>query len=281
MQRRQTVLVVLVTIVAAITGIVIFVALTSSETTIQTTPSQTRPSACRAGPPQGQTSEVETAKLIIEYNATDQDLGVHGAVDSDGWKTFCLFDPNGRPVLEIGPRGQLLNLGVASVFFESREPPESQFSLEDLAAAFPEGTYTVRGESFDGRALTGEATFTHDVPAAPEIRAPVLAEEAETAEAAAGVPLDGMVVTWDEVTETVDGGSVNITGYQVVVTKEVAEDPHGFSRPPIYDVHVPPTVTELSVATEFLEPDTVYELEVLALEESGNQTISVGFFKTA
>ncbi len=31
---------------------------------------------------------------------------------------------------------------------------------------------------------------------------------------------------------------------------------------------------------EFLEPDTVYELEVLALEESGNQTITVGFFMT-
>jgi hypothetical protein len=34
------------------------------------------------------------------------------------------------------------------------------------------------------------------------------------------------------------------------------------------------------VPAEFLEPNTVYELEVLALEGSGNQTISVGFFKT-
>ena len=35
------------------------------------------------------------------------------------------------------------------------------------------------------------------------------------------------------------------------------------------------------VPAEFLDADTVYELEVLALEVSGNQTISVGFFKTA
>jgi hypothetical protein len=280
MQRRQTVLIVLVAIVAAIAGIAIFVALTSSETTIQTTPSQTRPSACRAGPPQGQTSEVEAAKLIIEYNATDEDLGVHGALDADGWKTFCFFAPNGRAVLEVTPRGELLNLGMAAEFFESREPPSEEFSFADLEAAFPEGRYTVRGEAFNGRALTGEATFTHAVPAAPEITAPELVEEPEQAEAGAGVPVDGMVVTWSEVTETVDGGSVNITGYQVIVTKEEAEDPDGFSRP-VYDVHVPPTVTDLSVAPEFLEPDTVYELEVLALEESGNQTISVGFFKTA
>ena len=88
------------------------------------------------------------------------------------------------------------------------------------------------------------------------------------------------MIGWDRVTKTVAGGPVDITGYEVIVTKEVEDDPHGFSRP-TYDVHVPPTVNSLSVSREFLEADTVYELEVLALEESGNQTISVGFFKTA
>ncbi len=77
-----------------------------------------------------------------------------------------------------------------------------------------------------------------------------------------------------------DGGPVDITGYEVIVTKEDFNDPHGFSKP-IYDVHVLPTVNSLSVPVEFLEPGTVYELEVLALEVSGNQTISVGFFQTA
>ena len=281
MLRRQAVWVVLVAIVAAIAGIVTFVRFTSEEeTTIETTPSQNRPSACQAGPPQGEASEVEAAKLIIEYNATDEDLGVHGAVDSDGWKTLCFFDPSGRPVLEVDPRGQLFTLGVAAMFFESREPPEAQFSFDQLAAAFPEGTYTVRGEAFNGRALTGEAAFTHDVPAEPEITAPELVEEPEQAEGGAGLPVDGLTIKWNEVTETVDGGSVNMTGYQVIVTKEEAEDPHGFSRP-VYDVHLPPAVTQVSIAPEFLEPGTVYELEVLALEESGNQTISVGFFKIA
>ena len=280
MQQRQKVLIALLAIVAAVAGVAIVASLRGGDPRIEVTRSQNRSSSCRAGAPQGQTSEVEAAKLIIEYNATDEDIGVHGAVDADGWRTFCLFDPNGRPVLEIGPRGQLFSLGMAAVFFESREPPSSEFSFDDLAAAFPEGRYTVRGESFNGRALTGEATFTHDVPAAPEITAPELVEEPEEAEGGAGVPLEGLAVRWDEVTETVDGEPVEITGYQVIVTKEEAEDPHGFARP-VYDVHVPATVMELSVPAEFLEPDAVYELEVLALEESGNQTISVGFFKTA
>jgi hypothetical protein len=230
-------------------------------------------------PATGRSRRIATAKLIIEYNATDDDIGVHGAFDDDGWKRLCVFDPSGRPVLHVGPRGQLLDLTMAGIFFESREPPASEFSFADLKAAFPEGAYAVRGESFDGTILVGSATFTHDVPAAPTITAPTLAEDPKGTRGTA-VSLDGLVIDWDQVTETVDGGPVSITGYEVIVTKEEHDDAHGFSRP-IYDVHVPASVDRLPVPTEFLQPNTVYELEVLALEASGNQTISVGFFKTA
>jgi len=228
---------------------------------------------------QQQTTPIATAKLIIEYNFTDDDLGVHGAFDDHGWKTLCVFDPDGQAVLEVGPQGQLRDLTMAGIFFESREPPSSEFSFADLEATFPEGEYAVRAESFDGTILVGSATFTHDVPAPPTITSPEIAEEPRGAKKNP-VPLDDLVIAWDHVRNTVAGGPVDITGYEVIVTKEVEDDPNGFSRP-TYDVHVPATVDSLSVPAEFLEPDTVYELEVLALEESGNQTISVGFFKTA
>jgi hypothetical protein len=233
------------------------------------------PEVCETRPPQG--AEIATAKLIIEFNATDDDLGVHGAFDDVGWSDLCVFDPGGQPIAVFDPQGQLNDLTMAGVFFESREPPASEFSMEDLAAAFPEGTYRVQASSFDGRFLIGSATFTHDVPAAPPITAPALAEDAE--QPGPPVPREGLVVDWAPVTQTVAGEPVTITGYEVIVTKEHHDDPHGFSRP-IYDVHVPAAVNALSVPVEFLEPDTVYELEVLTLEESGNQTISVGFFLT-
>jgi hypothetical protein len=239
-----------------------------------------RASACTTIGESGQRErEIAAAKLIIENNATDEDIGVHGAFDDDGWKTLCVFDPSGRAVLEVGPQGQLHDLTMAGIFFESREPPASEFSFADVQAAFPEGEYSVKAESFDGTILVGSATFTHDVPAQPTITSPELAEEPEGTEENP-VARDDLVVRWDPVTETVAGGPVSITGYEVIVTKEVEDDPHGFSRP-TYDVHVPPTAGSLSVPAGFLEADTVYELEVLALEESGNQTISVGFFKTA
>jgi hypothetical protein len=230
-------------------------------------------------PESRRTIQIATAKLIIEYNSTDDDLGVHGAFDDHGWKTLCVFDPHGRPVLEVGPQGQLRDLTMAGIFFESREPPSSEFSFADLKAAFPEGQYSVRAESFDGTILVGSATFTHDVPAPPKITSPVIAQEPRDTKKNP-VSRDDLRVRWEPVRRTVAGGPVNITGYEVIVTKEVADDPHGFSRP-TYDVHVPAAVNSLNVPREFLEADTVYELEVLALEVSGNQTISVGFFKTA
>jgi hypothetical protein len=244
------------------------------------TASTSTASACTTTVEPGQrTVQIATAKLIIEYNSTDADIGVHGAFDDHGWKTLCVFDPSGLPVLEVGPQGQLRDLTMAGIFFESREPPSSEFSFADLKAAFPEGQYAVRAESFDGTILVGSATFTHDVPAPPTITAPVIADEPRGTKRNPVSP-DNLVIRWDNVTKTVDGGPVNITGYEVIITKEAADDPHGFSRP-TYDVHVGPNVNRLDVPRQFLEAGTVYELEVLALEVSGNQTISVGFFKTA
>jgi len=235
------------------------------------------PEVCRQRPRQA--TPIATAKLIIEYNSTDEDLGVHGAFDDHGWSELCVFDPSGRPIVVVDPRRQLNDLTMAGIFFESREPPSSEFSFADLEATFPEGEYRVRGESFDGTILVGSATFTHDVPAPPTIQSPVLAGDPRGTKKSP-VPLEDLVISWADVTETVAGGPVNITGYEVIVTNEGAEDPNGFSVP-IYDVHVPPSLNALRVPVEFLEAGTVYELEVLALEASGNQTITVGFFKTA
>lgn len=50
---------------------------------------------------------------------------------------------------------------------------------------------------------------------------------------------------------------------------------------PVYDVHVPADQMSLAVPNGRLRPGTLYELEVLAIEPSGNQTISVGLLTTA
>lgn len=221
----------------------------------------------------------ETAYLYIEHNATDADTGVHGLFGGEAWSELCIWDPSGELILSVQPKGSLGELAISDLFFESREPPNDEHPIETLTAAFPEGEYTVGGTDFEGVARVGTATFTHDIPAAPVIATPeVVEDEEEGAENL--VEREGLVVSWEPVAETLTGDPVTITAYEVIVTKVDHEDPNGFSRP-IYDVHVGPEVTALPVVMEFLEPDTLYELEVLAIEVSGNQTISLGFFTTS
>jgi hypothetical protein len=228
-------------------------------------------------PAQGEPAPIAKARLYVEYNSTDGDLGVHGAFDDHGYSELCVYDPNGVLVLALKPQGQLQDLSMAGIFFESREPPLEEFGFADLKARFPEGQYEVRARNFDGTGLIGAASFTHAIPAAPEVLRPAVADEELAAEAV--VPIEGLVIEWADVGATVDGSPVTITAYEVIVTKVEHSDPHGYSQP-ILDVHVPSDRNSLRVPVEFLEPATLYELEVLAIEQSGNQTITVGFFTT-
>jgi hypothetical protein len=45
-------------------------------------------------------------------------------------------------------------------------------------------------------------------------------------------------------------------------------------------MYLPPSVTGIDVPDGLLEPGTAYNWEVLAIERSGNQTLSSGAFKT-
>lgn len=219
---------------------------------------------------------LETAKLYIEHNATDADTGVHGLFGGEAWSELCIWNPEGELIMVVDPVGPLGDLRVADLFFESREPPNDEVSVAALLESFPEGEYVVGGTDFEGTPRLATATFTHAIPAEPVITSPELGEDEESG-AEVVVATDGLVVSWEPVTETINGGAVEITGYEVIITKVDHDDLHGWSRP-VYDVHVGPGLTSLSVPAEFFDSGALYELEILAIEVSGNQTIGLGFF---
>lgn len=225
---------------------------------------------------EGEPIEGDT-KLFVEHNATDEDTGIHGLLGHDGLSEACLTMPDGTEMVLVDPVQQFGDLGISDFSFESREPSADEYSIADLEADFPAGQYRYSGIDPDGTVRVGTAQLTHDLPAAPVIRAPELAEEQDAANVT--LPTTGVVVRWEPVTATLDGGPLTVTGYELIVTQVAHDDTQGQSRP-VYDVHVPADTTELAVVDGFLRPGTLYELEVLALEESGNQTISLGFFTT-
>ena len=193
------------------------------------------------------------ARLKIEVNATDGDAGLQVFLDGEPWRAVSLYHPSGRKLVEITAKGPLKDYGLTELFSESSEPPFDEFPLEEFKQLFPQGVYTFRGTTIDGKHLRGTARLTHDIPKGPRILRP--RNDAE-------VPRDHVVVVWKPVRTP----GVHIVGYQVVVTRE---DPLR-----VLSVDLPARARRLPVPLEFLQRGTEYKAEVLAIEKSGNQTLT-------
>jgi Fibronectin type III domain len=158
--------------------------------------------------------------------------------------------------------------GGTELFLESGEPPFADLPLAELFDRFPAGKYRFRGIAVNGDTYVGTARLTHDIPDGPKLVSPVEGSGLQD-------PGDTVVV-WEPV-EPPSGSS--IIGYQVLVVQPDSGLP---ALPKItLDVTMPPSATSLAVPPGFLQPGTEYEWEVLAIEQSGNQTLSSSVFMTA
>ena len=210
---------------------------------------------------------LKDARLKIEFNSTDRDVGVQLFIDADPWKWMDVYDPRGRLVFRATARGSVAKQGGTELFMESGEPSLDKVPLAVFLERFPVGDYRIVGRGVEGERLVGSAKFTHNIPAGPVLMAP--AEDAT-------VDPTNLVVKWQPV------GPANgspIIGYQVLVVKPNT----GMRGLPkiILDVTMPPNATSMAVPPGFLLRDSSYVWEVLAIESGGNQTLTVGHFRTA
>lgn len=220
----------------------------------------------------GHVTPLDAATMIIEYNSTDQDIGVQFFVDSEGWREVEITDPSGREIFDAESGGRLAQQGGGTeLFLESVEPAVADLPFEKFFRRFPEGTYQFHARDAAGNRLSGTARFSHRVPAGPRIVMPAPMRGAECAD---NVPARGAVVAWNPVIESIDGAPLDIVRYEVIVENE----DEGLT----FDVKSPAANgTMLSLPTELLQPGTSYTGEVLAVETGGNQTISGFCFTTA
>ena len=202
------------------------------------------------------------AKLIVEVNGTDGDAGLQFSLDSDEpWKSIAISNTAGRKIIEIAAKSNLRDFGLTELFSESNEPPFDEMSLKEFEAKFPAGDYPFSGVTIDGQRLRGTAKLTHNIPVGPHIVAPA---EGST------VSLDGAVIEWQAASQP---AAVHVVGYQVIVERE---DPLR-----TFQVELPASATQVTVPSEFLQPGTDYNVEVLAIDAGGNQTITQSSFATA
>lgn len=214
------------------------------------------------GVPQAWAVRFSDARIIIEINATDGDAGIQMFVDGEDWERLRVFDPDGRRVLDIKAKESLGVQGLTELFFESAEPSFDEQPLDEFLGLFPEGYYRFRGKTTEGRPLYGKAMLTHDLPGAPVLVAPIDGDDS--------VDPDNTVVVWQPVA---DPPGSSIIGYEVIVLRE---DPSVL----VFSADVGPETHSVTVPPEFMLPETEYKYEVLAIEESGNQTLSEAEFET-
>ena len=104
--------------------------------------------------------------------------------------------------------------------------------------------------------------LSHTIPCGPEIISPAI------------LPVNAAKIEWNAVVNELDHDTaecgvstdLEIAGYQVIVGT--------------FQIILPASATAVTIPPEFLEPNTAYLFEVLAIEASGNQTITEGSFTT-
>ena len=221
--------------------------------------------------------------IHFETNSSACDMGIQISFDTDGITEGSVEGPNEQVVYRFrSVDGMEGTHDVTEGFQERVEPPiidlenalgcepsEDAIPLNELLAAWPAGTYEFEGQS-GGVEFEGVARLTHKIPAGPEITAP---------SDGAIVPHDAsLLIRWNRVTRPIVPrlGPVEIAGYHVlVVDVTVPVLPPGKTKTS-FDADVSKNETSFLVPKQYLEPNRIYELEILATEKGGNQTITEG-----
>lgn len=234
----------------------------------------------------------DEAEVFFELNHTDGDLGIHALIDGDPWKRLTIEDQKENKILNIYLRDRLRKQGLTEIFFESAEPPfesdedpSEALSPEEFFMRFPPGTYEIEGRTLDGEERESQAEVTHAMPAPPEpeVNGIELSEDCDEDVPVVGAPGSAVVISWPPVTKTHPDlgdpqdaeGVITIHNYQVVVEAEIEPVPAVFS------VTVPPDVMSMTVPPELLALTDEFKYEVLAREESWNQTAVESCFQLA
>lgn len=230
----------------------------------------------------------DEAEIFFELNDTDGDLGIHALIDGEPWKRLEIEDPRERRMLNVYVRGRLRRQGLTEIFFESAEPTFGELPPRRFFRRFPEGEYEIEGLTLDYQELESVAELTHVMPAPPmpTVNGLPMATECDDEEPGydpTPVMETPVIIAWPPVTMShpnPNGGGagvqppveITIHNYEVVVEAEFDLDGDGEEFLSVFSVTLPPDRREITIPEEFLAQTDEFKYEVLAREESFNQT---------
>ncbi len=121
-------------------------------------------------------------RIMVELTASSDEVALVVTAEAEtGLDLVEIKNPLGQPVLGLasGNRG----LGLYGFRLEAGETDRPAFF-----AAYPEGVYSIRARTRDGRVALGSAVLSHRIPSAP---VPIYPQEGDV-----GVPASGLRVSW-------------------------------------------------------------------------------------
>ncbi len=197
----------------------------------------------------GATIPFGEAEVFFEFNSTDNDLGLQLVLDAEGWKEVTVSNDEIGRIILFQTAGQFSELGITELRLESAEP-----SPAEVLALFPPGEYQFRGRTVNGDELVGEGELSHDLLPAFSF-----------------TPTDGEVVDPEET--VVEWNAPGAELVEIIIGSDDFEA--------CFDVIVEGDEGDLDIPEQFLEPNTEYKIELLAIAENGNKTIVESTFVTS
>lgn len=220
----------------------------------------------------------DEAHLYFELNDTDGDLGIHGLIDGDAWKSLEIEGPEGpneQLLMNVWIRGALRRQGMTEIFFESDEPSFDELSPAQFFKRFPAGVYEIEAITLEGEELEGEVQLSHAMPGPPGGIKVNGRNSARNCDAALPVVSEPVTLDWNAVTKshpTIGRPNVGVTVLSYEVVGEIEREG---SNPEVlvFSALLPRNVTEFVFPESFtaLVEDEM-KFEIVTKLTNGNQT---------
>jgi hypothetical protein len=223
----------------------------------------------------GQELPFEEAQLYFELNDTDGDLGFHGLIDGDAWKSLEIEGPGETLLMNVWVRNNLRRQGLTEIFFESDEPSFDELSPAQFFNRFPEGIYEVSGVTLDDEELESEIRISHVMPGRPGGIKVNGKTSAPNCDATLPVVSEPVTLDWNAVTKshpTIGKPNVNVTVRSYEVVGEIERE-NGTPEVLVFSALLPRGVTAFEFPESFTKlADGEMKFEIVTKLVNGNQT---------
>lgn len=212
------------------------------------------------------------ARVLLQLNDTDGDLGFHARIDGEPWKRLVIESPDEVVLFDLRLRSSLRRQGLTEIAFESAEPTFDELDPEVFFSRFPEGEYEIEGIGFDGVEYESISELSHLIPAAPANLAVSGTPAPGDCDGEIPVAADPIVISWDPVTESHaelgEPGEIEVDSYEVAIEAETVD----------YTIDLEADVTSVTLASGAIPSGEEVKYQVLVREGEGNETSSESCF---